>query len=57
MEKNQQYSSKVKKNLDEMNEDIKESEKTHPKEPETHIKRTVYKTEATKFRDLLRQTQ
>lgn len=40
-----------------MNDDIKLSEKTHPKEPETPIKRTIYKTEATKFRELLRQTQ
>lgn len=37
-----------------MSEDIKMSEKDFPKEPETNIKRTIYKTTATKFRDLLR---
>lgn len=40
-----------------MNEDIKLSEKSNPKDPETSVKRTVYKTTATKFRDLLRQSQ
>lgn len=39
-----------------MNEDIKNSEKTNPKDPETSVKRTIYKITATKFRDLLRQS-
>ena len=37
-----------------MQELIKKAEKSHPKDPETQVKRTIYKTTATKFRDLLR---
>ncbi len=40
--------------LDQMQQDIEESDKTYKDEPETRVKKTVYKTMTSKFRDLLR---
>ncbi len=40
-----------------MTEDVNESKKVHPNEPETRVKQNVYRSLASKFRDVLRQTQ
>ena len=40
-----------------MTQDILESEKNYPNEPETRVKRTVHRTLTSKFRDVLRQSQ
>ena len=37
-----------------MADDINESKKSYKDEPETRVKQTVYRTLATKFRDVLR---
>ena len=37
-----------------MTDDINESKKSYKDEPETRVKQTVYRTLATKFRDVLR---
>lgn len=40
-----------------MSRDIDESVKTYENEPETRVKKTVYRTLTSKFRDVLRQSQ
>lgn len=40
-----------------MSKDIEESQKKYANEPETKVKKTVYKTMASKFRDVLRGSQ
>ncbi len=40
-----------------MSKDIEESQKKYDKEPETKVKKTVYKTMTSKFRDVLRHSQ
>ena len=41
---NQQYQKKIKEQLDIMNEDIKENEKSFKDEPETRVMKTVHRT-------------
>ena len=43
--------------LNMMKLDIAESEQKNPTEPETRIKKTVHRTFALKFRDILRTSQ
>lgn len=57
MQKNGKYQKEVKAKLDEMLQDIQESEKTYKNEPETRVKKTVHRTLTSKFRDVLRQSQ
>lgn len=40
-----------------MTNDIVQSEKDYPNEPETRVKKTVHRTLTSKFRDVLRQSQ
>ena len=47
----------IKEKLNYMTDDLNESKKTHKDEPETRVKQQVYTTLATKFRNVLRQTQ
>jgi len=37
--------------------DTEDSEKTHKNEPETRVKKTIYRAMTAKFRDVLRQSQ
>lgn len=54
---NGKFQKKIKEQLDMMSKDIDESEKAYENEPETRVKKTVYRTLTTKFRDVLRQSQ
>ena len=47
----------VKAHLNYMKQDISESEEKWASEPETRVKKTIHRTFATKFRDVLRQSQ
>ncbi len=40
-----------------MTQEIEESKKQYPNEPETRVKKTVHRTLTSKFRDVLRQSQ
>ena len=44
----------IKSKLAAMDRDCKSSEETHKTEPETKVKKTVYRTLTNKFRDVLR---
>ena len=52
-----QHCTKITQNLALMQRDVADSEKMYPKEPETHVKRTVHKTYTHKFHDLVRMSQ
>ncbi len=54
---NGQMQKKIKKKLDDMNDDIAASVRDYSKEPETNIKKTIYRTMTSKFRDVLRTSQ
>ena len=56
MTENQGNQGVIKEQLNLMTEDISDSKKSYADEPETRVKQTVYRTLATKFRDVLRQT-
>lgn len=57
MEANGQLFKMIKSNLNKLEDLYKDAEATQPGEPETRVKKTVHRTYATKFRDLLRTSQ
>jgi len=57
IEQNKQIFKKIKAHLNVMQQDIEESVIKHATEPETRVKKTVHRTFATKFKDVLRASQ
>ena len=57
IESNKGHFKMIKTYLNMMKLDIAESEQKNPTEPETRIKKTVHRTFALKFRDILRTSQ
>ena len=54
IESNKESFRKIKAHLNVMKNDIADSESKNPYEPETRVKRTMHRTYATKFKDVLR---
>ena len=57
LEENARTFELIKQNLKDLNNDLKNSERTHLKEPETRVKRIVHHTLATKFKEVLKTSQ
>ena len=57
IEQNKEIFKTIKTYLNLMKHDIDESIKSNPNEPETRVKRTVHRTFAQRFRDVLRASQ
>ena len=57
LEENARTFELIKQNLKDLNNDLKNSERTHQKEPETRVKRIVHHTLATKFKEVLKTSQ
>ena len=57
MQSNGSYQKQIKSQLSILERLVKDAEETQQNEPETRVKKTVHRTYATKFRDLLRTSQ
>ena len=57
IDNNNRIFTKIKSDLSLMNQDIEASVLNHPDEPETRVKKTIYKTFTHKFRDVIRNSQ
>ena len=57
LEENRQTFDLIKHSLKDLSLDLKNSERTHPKEPETRVKQIVHNALSQKFREVLKASQ